>query len=106
LAGNVEAKRLTDGVEQVGEVSGRAFPVTAADTGIGLATAVGRARDGGQVHRVCRPRQKDRPTVSAEDKRRSAADYDSCLQKAPGRMASPELAEHLWRHSAAWAGVG
>lgn len=50
---NVGAKRATDGMMQVGEVSGRTFLVTGGNTGIGPATPM-----------------------------------------------------RLWRHSAAWAGVG
>jgi retinol dehydrogenase-12 len=32
--------------------------------------------------------------------------YDECHAKSPSRVATPELAELLWKHSAEWTGLG
>jgi retinol dehydrogenase-12 len=32
--------------------------------------------------------------------------YDNCAVRAPSRVATPELAELLWKHSADWTGLG
>jgi NAD(P)-dependent dehydrogenase (short-subunit alcohol dehydrogenase family) len=32
--------------------------------------------------------------------------YDKCAVRAPSRVATPELAELLWKHSAEWTGLG
>jgi dehydrogenase/reductase SDR family protein 13 len=32
--------------------------------------------------------------------------YDKCQTVDPNPVATPELAELLWKHSAEWAGVG
>jgi retinol dehydrogenase 12 len=48
-----------------GELSGRTFLVTGANTGIGRATAAGLAGRGGRVYLACRSEQKGRAAVSA-----------------------------------------
>jgi len=42
------------------------------------------------------------PAVAAE----SGLFYDKCAVRAPSRVATPELAELLWKHSAEWTGLG
>jgi hypothetical protein len=32
--------------------------------------------------------------------------YDKCAARAPSRIATPELAELLWKHSTEWTGLG
>jgi hypothetical protein len=32
--------------------------------------------------------------------------YDKCAALAPSRVATPELAGLLWKHSAEWTGLG
>jgi hypothetical protein len=32
--------------------------------------------------------------------------YDKCAVRAPSRIATPELAELLWKHSTEWTGLG
>jgi retinol dehydrogenase 12 len=51
-------------VKWVGELSGRTFLVTGANTGIGHATAADLARRGGRVFLACRSRQKGEAAVS------------------------------------------
>ena len=46
-----------------GELSGRTFLITGANTGIGLATATGLARRGGRVFVACRSAEKGRAAV-------------------------------------------
>jgi len=48
-----------------GELSGRTFLVTGANTGIGRATAADLARRGGRVYLACRSEQKGRASVAA-----------------------------------------
>ena len=47
-----------------GDLSGRAFLVTGANTGIGLATATALAARGGQVTVACRSREKGEAAVA------------------------------------------
>jgi retinol dehydrogenase-12 len=47
-----------------GELSGRTFLVTGANTGIGLATATGLAKRGGRVFVACRSAEKGRAAVA------------------------------------------
>jgi retinol dehydrogenase 12 len=47
-----------------GELSGRTFLVTGANTGIGLATATGLAKRGGKVFVACRSAEKGRAAVA------------------------------------------
>ena len=47
-----------------GELSGRAFLITGANTGIGLATATGLAKRGGRVFVACRSAEKGRAAVA------------------------------------------
>ncbi len=42
------------------------------------------------------------PAVAAE----SGLFYDRCAVRAPSRIATPELAELLWKHSTEWTGLG
>ena len=42
------------------------------------------------------------PGVAAE----SGLFYDKCAVRAPSKVATPELAELLWKHSAEWTGLG
>ena len=42
------------------------------------------------------------PAVAAE----SGLFYDKCAVRAPSRVATPELAELLWKHSTEWTGLG
>ncbi len=42
------------------------------------------------------------PAVAAD----SGLFYDKCAAKAASPVATPELAEELWKHSAEWTGVG
>jgi len=42
------------------------------------------------------------PEVAAE----SGLFYDKCAVRAPSRVATPELAELLWKHSTEWTGLG
>jgi NAD(P)-dependent dehydrogenase (short-subunit alcohol dehydrogenase family) len=48
-----------------GELSGRTFLVTGANTGIGRATAAGLANRGGRVYLACRSEQKGRAAAAA-----------------------------------------
>jgi retinol dehydrogenase-12 len=50
--------------EIAGELSGRTFLVTGANTGIGLATATGLAKRGGKVFVACRSAEKGRAAVA------------------------------------------
>ena len=47
-----------------GELSGRTFLITGANTGIGLATATGLAERGGRVFVACRSAEKGRAAVA------------------------------------------
>jgi retinol dehydrogenase-12 len=42
------------------------------------------------------------PTVAAE----SGLFYDKCASRPPSRVATPELAELLWKYSTEWTGLG
>ena len=42
------------------------------------------------------------PAVASE----SGLYYDKCTVRAPSRVATPELAEQLWKHSTEWTGLG
>jgi retinol dehydrogenase 12 len=42
------------------------------------------------------------PAVAAE----SGLFYDKCAVRAPSKVATPELGELLWKHSAEWTGLG
>jgi retinol dehydrogenase 12 len=42
------------------------------------------------------------PAVAAE----SGLFYDKCAVRTPSRVATPELAELLWKHSTEWTGLG
>jgi retinol dehydrogenase 12 len=42
------------------------------------------------------------PAVAAE----SGLFYDKCAVREPSQVATPELAELLWKHSAEWTGLG
>jgi retinol dehydrogenase-12 len=42
------------------------------------------------------------PAVAAE----SGLFYDKCAVRAPSRVATPELAGQLWKHSSEWTGLG
>ena len=42
------------------------------------------------------------PTVAAE----SGLFYDKCVPRPPSRVATPELAELLWKYSSEWTGLG
>ena len=48
----------------MGDLSGRTFLVTGANTGIGLATATALAARGGRVHVACRSRPKGEAAVA------------------------------------------
>jgi len=48
----------------LGDLSGRTFLITGANTGIGLATATGLARRGGKVFVACRSAEKGRAAVA------------------------------------------
>jgi len=48
-----------------GELSGRTFLITGANTGIGYATAIDLANRGGRVHLACRSEQKGQTAVAA-----------------------------------------
>ena len=50
---------------QSGELSGRTFLITGANTGIGRATAADLANRGGRVHLACRSEQKGQTAVAA-----------------------------------------
>ena len=49
----------------MGDLDGRTFLVTGANTGIGLATATALAVRGGRVHIACRSEQKGRDAQAA-----------------------------------------
>jgi len=42
------------------------------------------------------------PAVAGE----SGLFYDKCAPRAPSRVATPELAELLWKYSSEWTGLG
>ena len=44
--------------------------------------------------------------TSAEVATQTGLFYDKCQVKPASRVATPELAEQLWKHSAEWAGLG
>jgi retinol dehydrogenase-12 len=44
--------------------------------------------------------------TSPEAARQSGLFYDNCQVKAPNPVATPELAELLWKYSTEWTGVG
>ena len=48
-----------------GDLSGRTFLVTGANTGIGRATAAGLASRGGRVYLACRSEEKGRAAAAA-----------------------------------------
>ena len=44
--------------------------------------------------------------TSAEVAAQTGLFYDKCQAVDPSQVATPELAELLWKHSAEWTGVG
>ncbi len=44
--------------------------------------------------------------TSPEAADQSGLYYDKCAVRAPSRVATPELGELLWKHSAEWTGLG